>query len=192
LKLICIGDSLTFGFKMTRDNTWPQIIEENLNINVINKGICGDTTGGMLSRFGRDVLDEKPTHVLIMGGSNDLVFGVPKSVIYSNLATMVYQAYHYRIQPIIGVPIPIIPSIAKETLKRIDDDLQEGNKEILLLRNWILHFSSTQQCEVIDFFNEFYNPINKMGNKDLYIDGVHPTIEGNKKMAQLVSKHIQK
>jgi len=176
---------------MTRNNTWPEMIEEDLKIKVINKGICGDTTGGMLSRFGRDVLDEKPTHVLIMGGSNDLVFQVPKSIIYSNLATMIYQAYHYRIEPIIGVPTPIIPSIAKETLKRIDDDLKEGNKEILLLREWILSFSKTQQCRVVDFFNEFYDPINKIGKEELYIDGVHPTIEGNKKMAQIVSELIQ-
>lgn len=191
MKLVCIGDSLTFGFKMTRDNCWPQIVGESLKIKVKNKGICGDTTGGMLSRFGRDVVEEKPTHVLIMGGSNDLIFQVPKSVIHSNLATMVYQAYHYRIQPIIGVPIPIIPSIAEENL-RLAGDLKEGNNEILLLREWILYFSKVQQLETIDFFNELYDPINKIGKENLYIDGVHPTIEGNMQMAKMVVETISK
>jgi acyl-CoA thioesterase-1 len=82
LKLVCMGDSLTFGFKMTRKNSWPQIVGENLKIDVKNKGICGDTTAGMLSRFGREVVEEKPEYVLIMGGSNDLASQLPDAVIY--------------------------------------------------------------------------------------------------------------
>lgn len=193
MKLVCMGDSLTFGFKMTRKNSWPQIVEEGLKIKVKNKGICGDTTGGMLSRFGQDVIDEKPEYVLIMGGSNDLASQLPETIIYSNLATMVYQAYHYRIQPIIGIPMLIIPSMAKQHLN-LAGNLKEINKKLVLLRNWILYFGHKQQTEVIDFFNGFYDPVNKKGKEDLYIDGIHPTIEGNKQMAQkvieIMGKHI--
>ncbi len=193
MKLVCIGDSLTFGFKMTRNNSWPQIIEENLKIEVKNEGVCGDTTSGMLSRFRHDVVDKKPTHVLIMGGSNDLIFQLSKSVIYSNLATMIYQAYHYRIEPILGVPIPIITSIAEQNLN-LPGDLKGVNKEIKLLRDWILHYSHSQQIKTVDFFNGFYDPINKKGKESLYIDGIHPTIDGNKQMGQsvieIINKHI--
>ncbi len=97
MKIVCLGDSLTFGFKMTRENTWPRIVEKELNIKVLNKGICGDTTAGMLSRFRADVIDEQPTHLILMGGTNDLVFQLERSIIYSNIATMIYQAYHYNI-----------------------------------------------------------------------------------------------
>lgn len=191
MELICIGDSLTFGFKMTRENSWPQIVGKNLEIKVKNKGVCGDTTAGMLSRFGRDVVEEKPTYVLIMGGSNDLMFQLPESMIYSNLATMVYQAYHYRIQPIIGVPMPIIPFIAEQNLN-LAGGTEKVNKKILLLRNWILYFGHKQQIDVVDFFSEFYDSVNKKGKEDLYIDGVHPTKEGNKQMAQKVIETINK
>lgn len=191
MKLVCIGDSLTFGFKMTRKNSWPQIVEKNLNIEVKNKGICGDTTGGMLSRFGQDVVDEKPTHVLIMGGSNDLALQLPETVTYSNLAAMVYQAYHYRMQPILGVPMPIIPFLAEQNLN-LAGNLKEINKRIMLLKNWILYFSKTQQIDIVDFFSEFYDFADKKGKSDLYIDGVHPTAEGNKKMAQKVIEVINR
>lgn len=186
-----MGDSLTFGFKMIRKNSWPQIVEKELEIKVKNKGICGDTTGGMLSRFGRDVVEEKPAYVLIMGGSNDLAFQIPDTVIYSNLASMVYQAYHHRIQPIIGVPMPLIPSMAKEVLN-MAGDLKEMNKKIALLRNWILYFSHREQMEAVDFFDEFYDPVNKKGKEDLYIDGIHPTAEGNRQMAQKVIEIMKK
>lgn len=191
MKLVCIGDSLTFGFKMTRKDSWPQIVERDLEIEVKNKGICGDTTGGMLSRFGRDVVEEKPAYVLIMGGSNDLAFQIPDAIIYSNLAAMVYRAYHYRIQPIIGVPMPIIPSMAKQVLN-MAGNLEKINKRIALLRNWILYFSHRQQMEAVDFFNEFYDFVNKKGKEDLYIDGIHPTVEGNRQMAQKVIEAMKK
>jgi lysophospholipase L1-like esterase len=186
-----MGDSLTFGFKMTRKNSWPQIVGENLKIDVKNKGICGDTTAGMLSRFGREVVEEKPEYVLIMGGSNDLASQLPDAVIYSNLATMVYQAYHYRIHPIIGVPIPIIPSMMGQDFN-LAGDPGKINKRIVLLRNWIMYFGHKQQTETIDFFEDFYDLVNKKGREDLYIDGIHPTIEGNKRMAQRVVETIKK
>ncbi|HZJ76847.1 MAG TPA: GDSL-type esterase/lipase family protein [Oscillospiraceae bacterium] len=191
MEVICIGDSLTFGFKMSRKNSWPQIVGKDLEIKVKNKGVCGDTTAGMLSRFGRDVVDEKPSYVMIMGGSNDLMFQLPESTIYSNLATMVYQAYHYRIQPIIGVPMPIIPSVAEQNFDPADD-MKEVNKKIILLRNWILYFAHKQQMDVVDFFDVFYDPISKKGKKDLYTDGVHPTKEGSRQMAQKAIETISK
>lgn len=191
MKLVCMGDSLTFGFKMTRRNSWPQIVGENLKIEVKNRGICGDTTVGMLSRFRHEVVDERPEYVLIMGGTNDLASQLPEALIYSNLATMVYQAYHYRIHPIVGVPMPIIPSMAGEDLNLLGD-LEEINKRIMLLRNWIKYFGYKQQTDIIDFFDDFYDPINKKGREDLYIDGIHPTIEGNKRMAQRVIETMNK
>ncbi len=195
MKLVCIGDSLTFGFKMTRKNSWPQIVGKGLEIEVENKGVCGDTTGGMLSRFGHDVVMEKPEYVLIMGGSNDLIFQLPESVIHSNLAAIAYQACHYRIQPIIGIPIPITSSAAGQDFNLVGN-IEEINKKILSLRDWILDFSSEEQIKAVDFFKEFYDPVSKKGKKDLYIDDIHPTKEGNIKMAQkvieIMGKHIHK
>lgn len=133
MKIVCLGDSLTFGFKMTRENTWPRIVEKELNIKVLNKGICGDTTAGMLSRFRADVIDEQPTHLILMGGTNDLVFQLESSIIYSNIATMIYQAYHYNIILIVGISIPIVPHIAKEYFN-LADDFQRVNREFLLFR----------------------------------------------------------
>lgn len=191
MKVVCIGDSLTFGFKMTRENTWPRIVEKELNIMVVNKGICGDTTSGMLSRFNYDVLDESPTHLIIMGGTNDLIFKVPLSVIYSNLASIIYQAYHHQIVPLLGISIPLVPHIAGKFFG-FTDDFQMVNDRLLLLRDWILNFSSLMGFETIDFFSEFYDYSLKMGKEDMYIDGVHPTIDGNRKMARLVIKALEK
>ena len=47
-KLICLGDSLTFGLRVPQSQTWPRLVQET-GVEVIHLGICGDTTGGMLA-----------------------------------------------------------------------------------------------------------------------------------------------
>jgi lysophospholipase L1-like esterase len=49
--LVCHGDSLTAPDELDRGSIWPSLVESRLKINVINNGIGGDTSGGLLSRF---------------------------------------------------------------------------------------------------------------------------------------------
>ena len=74
MKLVCLGDSLTYGYGVPRRDCWVSLCAERTGHTLVNRGITGDTAGGMLSRFGRDVLNERPDRVLIMGGANDLLF----------------------------------------------------------------------------------------------------------------------
>ena len=60
MKLFCLGDSLTFGFGMSRNVRWTTLVEQETGWQVVNRGINGDTTGGMLARLGPEVLTEYP------------------------------------------------------------------------------------------------------------------------------------
>ena len=73
--LICIGDSLTAGTDIPVGHTWPELVSHTLNMDVINCGIGGDTTTGMLARFHQEVAVRRPAFVFIMGGTNDLWWG---------------------------------------------------------------------------------------------------------------------
>ena len=55
MKIICIGDSLTEGYGVGRPENWVTLLNERSENDIINKGISGDTTGGMLARFQKDV-----------------------------------------------------------------------------------------------------------------------------------------
>ena len=55
-KLICLGDSLTFGAGVTRRDCGTSLVQRACGWTVVNRGIRGDTTGGMLVRLQRDVL----------------------------------------------------------------------------------------------------------------------------------------
>lgn len=189
MKIICLGDSLTCGYKLRKKDSWPFIVGEESKIQVINKGIPGDTTSGMLARFYRDVLDEKPTYAIIMGGTNDMIYNIPLSIIQGNLSALVFQAYHYNIIPVLGIPIPIIPEVAKENF-HFRESFEEINDRLKENREWIIKFSSLVNCKVIDFYKEFNDGLINQGKKSYYKDGVHPTIEGNKKMAELAMAEL--
>lgn len=67
MKIVCLGDSLTYGYGVPRRDCWVSLAAEATGHTLVNRGINGDTTGGMLARFGRDVLSEQPDRVLLMG-----------------------------------------------------------------------------------------------------------------------------
>lgn len=104
LVFAALGDSLTRGFQPYdpsssfgygipyTDYLDNLIITElsrrsvgDLDIHIVNLGINGDTTRGMLGRFDRQVAPEEPGYVILLGGINDLFMGVPPESIMENL-----------------------------------------------------------------------------------------------------------
>ena len=106
IKLLCIGDSLTFGYEMAESKRWTNLLEKSLGVKVFNYGINGDTTSGMLSRFWDAHKTVNPTHTVIFGGTNDLWFGLKDEFIISNIYAMSKQAVYANSIPIIGIPTP--------------------------------------------------------------------------------------
>jgi len=84
--VVSLGDSLTFGYRMCDPYAidlrvpYPAQLEtllrEKINgrkqVVVINAGVNGDSTDGMLWRFRQAVARERPDVVVVWGGINDL------------------------------------------------------------------------------------------------------------------------
>jgi lysophospholipase L1-like esterase len=102
---VALGDSLTFGYRM-RDPfaTDPRVpypaqleamLRERLrgrsDVSIINAGINGDTTDGMLRRLNRAAATEKPDAIIVWGGINDLGASRAAWEIMENLAK-IYDA----------------------------------------------------------------------------------------------------
>jgi acyl-CoA thioesterase-1 len=75
VSIVALGDSNTAGFLVGRRNAFPAIMEEKLraagfDVDVTNRGINGDTTGGMLARLDKAV--PRGTRIaIVQGGYND-------------------------------------------------------------------------------------------------------------------------
>jgi acyl-CoA thioesterase-1 len=93
----CIGDSLTaVGYYEAKLETLL-----GSSYIVVNHGVSGDTTSGMLSRFKTDVIGHDPDFVVIWGGVNDVAHaGLSLITIESNLQSMYTQAHDAGIKVI--------------------------------------------------------------------------------------------
>ena len=79
--VVALGASNTFGKGVSRSQAYPAQLEallraRGLKVRVINAGINGDTTGGMLSRLDR-VMPKGTSVVVLQPGGNDWRKGAP-------------------------------------------------------------------------------------------------------------------
>jgi len=91
-KIICFGDSITFGYGAQTQESYPVVLSKMIQIPVINAGIDGDTTTEALRRFDSDVLERDPLLVIIEFGGNDFLRKIPKTVTVNNTKEMVERA----------------------------------------------------------------------------------------------------
>jgi acyl-CoA thioesterase-1 len=92
--VVALGASNTYGKGVARNQAYPAQLEallraRGLNVHVVNAGINGDTTGGMLARIDR-VVPKGTSVVVLQPGGNDRRKHAPDqtSEIQSRLAAM--------------------------------------------------------------------------------------------------------
>ncbi|WP_368488164.1 GDSL-type esterase/lipase family protein [Clostridium sp. BJN0013] len=185
MKLVCLGDSLTSGYGVFKEDCWVSLIRDLLKIEVLNKGINGDTMPGMLSRSYRDVVKNYPTHVIILGGSNDFMAGRRLKLVTDNLTEIIKESLNAGIIPIIGTE-PIIDKTLAEKKWDGTVDYDKVNNLLVHYRNWILDFCTEDNIYYIDLYTCFLEQLKTTDNSSLFIDGIHPTAIGHKLIAECI------
>ena len=95
-RIVFLGDSLTAGLGLPREQSTPSLIQEQLtaagySYEVINAGVSGDTSAGGLSRL--DWSLEGDVEVLVIElGANDGLRGLPVSQMKRNLDEIITRA----------------------------------------------------------------------------------------------------
>ena len=182
MKIVCIGDSLTFGYGVRETECWVSLLRKGLDSEVINKGINGDTTDGMKYRFQRDVINKSPTHVIVMGGSNDLIIGRSKNDIIRNIEEMINLSINSGIEPIIGIQ-PLMEAEMANKYWSAYTDFKQVNEDIRAYRDWVTSYTKTVNISFFDFYKAINEGMYKHKKEEIYIDGVHFTPKGHSIMA---------
>jgi acyl-CoA thioesterase-1 len=91
--IICVGDSLTTGYGIRGEDTYPAQLENKLRAEgyrwrVINAGISGETSSGTQSRI-TWLLKLKPDIVILETGANDGLRGIDPKVTQKNIEEIV-------------------------------------------------------------------------------------------------------
>jgi acyl-CoA thioesterase-1 len=93
---VFLGDSLTAGLGLPAEESIPALLqerldEEDLEFEVVNAGVSGDTSAGGLSRLDWSLEGDVRVLVIELGG-NDGLRGLPVATLRQNLATIITRA----------------------------------------------------------------------------------------------------
>lgn len=110
-RIVFLGDSLTAGYGLERDQSVPSLIQAHLArdgyaYDVVNAGVSGDTSAGGLSRL--DWSLDGPVEVLVIElGANDGLRGLPVAAMKQNLSDIITRAQQRGIHVVLtGMEAP--------------------------------------------------------------------------------------
>lgn len=173
--VLAIGDSLYAGYGVAQNESFPAVLERELErrgipARVVNAGVSGDTSAGGKSRlaFTLDGLDRGPDLVLVGLGANDALRGLDPAQTRANLDAILAELQRR------GIPVLITGMIAPRNL---DHDYFRSFDSIYpeLARKY--------DAALDPFFMEgvITNP------RLLLNDGLHPNPAGIRVMAERVA-----
>lgn len=196
--VICFGDSLTAGFQApSPDNPagletpYGGFLQERLGAaaRVAVSGLCGELTGEMAMRFRRDVLDQRPAVVVILGGTNDLGWNAQPADIMRNLVKMYESALAAGVQPIpVTVPsLRLDGGLISASEKRWLDEHIARRRE---LNRLISDYAVSKRLPVVDLFTATAEPETWLLAERYSNDGLHLTTDGYRLLATLLYDQV--
>lgn len=178
-RVVFMGNSITEGW--LQDSTGFFYTKH-----FINRGIGGQTTPQMLIRFRADVIDLKPSVVVILAGINDIAGNTGPStieMITNNIMSMIELAEVNGIKVVLSSVLPAFEF-------PWNPGTQPAEK-VVELNKWIKAYSERKGIIYLDYFTAMVDKRNGLKDELTY-DGVHPNIAGYKVMASLAEMAIEK
>lgn len=162
-RVVFLGDSLTAGYGLAREESVPALIQQRLESagyphEVINAGVSGDTSAGGLSRLDWSLQGDVDVLVIELGG-NDGLRGLPTAALQQNLDEIITRAQARGITVLLtGMEaLPNYGAAYTSAFRQVFRDLAEEH-----------------QVAFVPFFLE-----GVAGNPSLNLpDDIHPNAEG--------------
>jgi acyl-CoA thioesterase I len=146
---------------------------------VLNKGVNGQRSDEILSRFERDVVAEKPAVVIVLAGVNDIYQGRSTEAVKRNLEAMYAMAERNGIVPVVATVLPY--NVA-------------GRRERGAIRE-VNAWAATASRAPGRLFCDTNLVVRDKENPDLLAsspDGLHPDVEGYRKMGEALTATLER
>ncbi len=176
--VVFLGTSLTAGLGLEPEQAYPALIQQKidsagLDYRVVNAGVSGETSAGARRRL--DWLLREPVAVLVIEtGANDGLRGLPADSLRANIQAMLDRAR--RLQPaprlvLIGMRIP--PNYGRAYSQQFQTIYSE--------------VARANGAELVPFLLEGVGGVAGLNQPD----GIHPTAEGQRVMAETVWRVLE-
>jgi acyl-CoA thioesterase-1 len=174
-KIVAFGDSLTAGYGLSSDESYPALLEQRLrqdgyDYEVVNAGVSGDTSAGGLRRIDW-ALDGDVKILILELGANDILRGQSIKLMKDNLSQIIEKAKARNVQVLLcGIYAPT----------SVGPDYQ------VQVVNAYRSLADEQKVAFMPFFLESVGGIGSLNQGD----GIHPGVEGTKIVAGNVYKAL--
>ena len=119
--VLALGDSLTEGAGVSREEAWPNLLASRTGWVVINGGVSGDTSEGALQRLPSLLEKHKPVLVLVALGGNDMLRHLPEQETVANLEKIITLIRTHDAKPVLlATPQPSIAGAVFQHLSAAD------------------------------------------------------------------------
>jgi acyl-CoA thioesterase I len=175
-KIIAFGDSLTAGYGLRPEESFPSLLQKRLDADgyeyeVVNAGVSGDTSAGGVRRIDWS-LEGGAQMVILELGANDILRGQPIKEMKNNLNEIISRAKARGARVLLaGMEAP--PNTGPDYRKAAHEAFQELARE--------------HNITLIPFLLDRVAGIESLNQED----GIHPTAEGTKIVAETVYQALK-
>ncbi len=178
-KIVIIGDSLTAGYGLEPEEAYPALVQakidqHELNYEVVNAGISGDTTAAGLRRIDWVLRGSQAEIVVVALGANDGLRGVPIEQTRENLSAIIdrIRANHADTKILLaGMRMP--ENMGADFTQRFFANFATVAEE--------------KEVELLPFLLEGVGGLPELNQSD----EIHPNAAGQKIMAETVWQHLK-
>jgi acyl-CoA thioesterase-1 len=176
--IVFLGTSLTAGFGLDPEQAYPALIQKKidaagLRYRVVNAGVSGETSAGARRRI--DWILQKPVAVLVVEtGANDGLRGQDLSELRDNIQAIFDRAWRQ-------VPPPRLVLVGMEVITNYGADYVKGFHAVYV------ELARSNQVTFVPFLLEGVGGVPALNQAD----GIHPTAEGQQRLADNVWKVLR-
>ncbi|NOS91478.1 MAG: hypothetical protein HOP30_06125 [Cyclobacteriaceae bacterium] len=157
--IVMLGNSITEG------GNWKNLLGDS---SVLNRGISGDVTFGVLNRL-EEVLRHKPSKIFLLIGINDLSRNTPDEVIIENLFTIAKRIKTSSPKTELFI-LSILP--INESFKNYPNAFRGKGLHIAAINTQMARYAGKMNYHFIDLYTPFLGTDGTMDAK-YATDGLH-------------------
>ncbi|ADE12397.1 arylesterase [Sideroxydans lithotrophicus] len=170
--VLALGDSLTAGAGVTREEAWPDLLASKTGWVVINGGVSGDTSAGALQRLPHLLEEKQPVLVLVTLGGNDMLRRIPQQETIANLQKIVEMVRAHGARPVLlATPNPSLMGAVFQHLTAAD------------------LYQQVADAQKVPLIKDALSSV--LSDPQLKVDQLHPNAAGHALLAERIFKELK-
>lgn len=174
--ILFLGDSITDGAE------WGELLSRK---DILNRGISGDTSAGVLDRID-EVVRHQPKKLFILIGVNDIAKGVGADIVCQNIFSILQYVREYspKTQIYVQSILPVNDRFTKFAT------LMQKASLIPLINKVLENNAERYQYTYIDLYTRMADGAGKL-REEFTNDGLHLLQPGYKHWAEVIRKYLK-